>query len=73
MVNGSAIAQAVSRRLLTAEARIRAQVRLCKICGGQRGTGTGFTPTSSVLPCQYHFIVAAYPLLYHLVDGQRSR
>jgi hypothetical protein len=39
---GRAIAQAVSRRLPTAAARVRAQVRSCGICGGQRGTGIGF-------------------------------
>jgi hypothetical protein len=39
---GSAIAQVVSRRLPTAAARVRCQVRLCGICGEQSGTGTGF-------------------------------
>jgi hypothetical protein len=39
---GRAIAQAVSRRLPTAEARVRAKVRSCGICGGQSGTGAGF-------------------------------
>jgi hypothetical protein len=38
---GRAIAQAVSRRLPTAAARVRARVRLCGICGGQSGTGAG--------------------------------
>jgi hypothetical protein len=36
------MAQAVSRRLPTAAAWVRAQVRLCGICGGQSGTGAGF-------------------------------
>jgi hypothetical protein len=40
--NGRAVAQAVSRRLPTAAARVRAQVRSCRICGGQSGTGEGF-------------------------------
>jgi hypothetical protein len=39
---GRAIAQAVSRWLPTAAARVRAQVWLCGICGGQSGSGAGF-------------------------------
>jgi hypothetical protein len=36
------MAQAVSRRPLSAEARIRARSSLCGIGGGQSGTGAGF-------------------------------
>jgi hypothetical protein len=39
---GRVIAQAVSRWLLTAAARVRARVTSCGICGGQSGTGAGF-------------------------------
>jgi hypothetical protein len=50
--------QVVSRRPLTAEDRVRARVNPCGIYGGQSGTGTNFSPSSSVFPCQYHSIVA---------------
>jgi hypothetical protein len=36
------IAQAVSRQLPTAAARVRARFRSCGICVGRSGTGTGF-------------------------------
>jgi hypothetical protein len=39
---GRTIAQAVSRWLPTAAARIRARVWSCGICGGQSGAGAGF-------------------------------
>jgi hypothetical protein len=41
---GRAIAQAVSRRLPTAAARVRCQVTSCRICGGQSVTGADFLP-----------------------------
>jgi hypothetical protein len=55
---GRAMAQIVSHRPLTAESRVRVRVNPCGICGGQSGTGTGFSPSSSVFPCQYHSTVA---------------
>jgi Ni,Fe-hydrogenase I cytochrome b subunit len=39
---GRAIAQAVSRRLPTAAARVQARVRSYAICGEESGTGAGF-------------------------------
>jgi hypothetical protein len=40
--SGRAIAQAVSRWLSTAAARVRDRVWSCGICGGQSGAGAGF-------------------------------
>ena len=52
--SGRAMAQAVSRRPLIAEARLRSGVSPCGIGGRQIGTGTGFSPSTSVFPCQFH-------------------
>ena len=48
------MAQAVSRRPLTAKARFRSRVSPCEICGGESGTGTGFSQSTSVFRCQFH-------------------
>jgi hypothetical protein len=58
---GRAMVQAVSRRPPTADARVRSRVSPCGICGGQSGKGTGFPPSTSVFPWQFHSIGA--PLL----------
>jgi hypothetical protein len=42
------MAQAVSRWLPTAADYFQAQVRSTGICGGQRGIGLGFSPSTSV-------------------------
>jgi hypothetical protein len=48
------MAQAVNRRPPTAKARVRSRVSPCGICGGQSGTGTGFSPSTSIFRCQFH-------------------
>jgi hypothetical protein len=53
---GCAMAQTVSRRPLTAEARVNPR----GIRGGQGGTGTDFYPSFSVFSCQYHSTVALH-------------
>jgi hypothetical protein len=63
------MAQVVSRRPLTAEARFRIRVNPCGICGGKSGAGTGFSLSSSVFPCQYHSTVA---LQTHIIWGMRN-
>jgi hypothetical protein len=63
------MAQVVSRRPLTAEARVRALVNPCGICGGESGTGTGFPPSSSVFACLYNSTGA---LETHIIWGMRN-
>jgi hypothetical protein len=58
---GRVMAQAVSRRPPTAEARVRSRVSPCGICGGQSSTRTGFSPSTSVFPCQFHSTDAPLP------------
>jgi hypothetical protein len=55
---GRAMAKAVSRRPLTAEARFCARDNQCGICDGKSDTGTALSPSFSVFPCQYHSTVA---------------
>jgi hypothetical protein len=50
---------AVSRRPLTAEARVSVRVSPGEICNWYSGTGTGFSP-SSVFPCQYNSTVTLH-------------
>jgi hypothetical protein len=45
------MAQAVSRRPSTAEARARSRVSPCGICGGQSDNGTGFSAGTEIGNC----------------------
>jgi len=46
---------AVSRRTVTTEDVFQSEVSICEICGRPSGIGTGFSPSISVLPRQYHY------------------
>jgi hypothetical protein len=59
------MAQAVSRRPLTAESRVRARAIPCGIYFGQSGTGTGFLQVLRFSPV--HTIPPSFPIpIYHL-------
>ena len=47
-----------------AETRVRTQVRIGEIFGGQSGTLKGLSPSTSVFPCQYHSTNAPYPFIH---------
>jgi hypothetical protein len=65
-VSGRAMAQAVSRRPLTAEARVHARASSCGICSGQSGTGTGFKID---FRWQCHSTLAAHT---HIMSGMNQ-
>jgi hypothetical protein len=60
------MAQVVSHQILTVEAQVHARVSPCGICGGQSGTGTGFSLSSSIFPSIYHYTIT---LQTHIIWG----
>lgn len=62
-----ATTNAVSRRLLSAEGRVRAQGIPCGIYGAQSETGTGLFPSSFVFTIIPHWLCI---LTYHVGDQQ---
>jgi hypothetical protein len=62
-----AMAQAVSRRPLTAEARVRSRVSPCGICDGQSGPGTGFPRVLRFSPVNF-----IPPVLHYLEKGNTT-
>ena len=69
------MARAVGRRSLTLEVHVRSQASPRWIYGPQSGTETGFSPSPSVFPCQYHSTDAPcsfnrhYLLIYSMEQG----
>jgi hypothetical protein len=71
-----ALNKANSRWFPTAEARVRAQVRSCGICGGQSGTGKGFLrvlrfPLQIVQPTAPRSSLSIIRGLYNRPNGDR--
>jgi hypothetical protein len=57
--------QALSRKLLIAEACIQYQGSQCGICGGNTDNETGFSASTSVFPRQYNSTEAAYSFIHY--------
>jgi hypothetical protein len=49
---------------LAFQALVQSHASVCAICGGWSGTVTGFSPITSVFPCQYHSTIAPYPFIH---------
>jgi len=67
------MAQTVSRRPLTAESRFRSLGIPCEICGGQNGTGTVFSPNTSVPPVSIIPPVRQTFLHIHIALNRRTK
>ena len=73
----STIVQVRIRRTLTTETQVQTYDTACGICDGRSDTGTNFSPSTTVFPCQYIFSSGSYsftdesPTLYMLNNRQR--
>jgi hypothetical protein len=65
-----AVAQAVSGRLPITEARVRARVKSCGICGGQSRTGAGFLALPLI---RSHKLLHNHPHLLRMVSSGMLR
>jgi hypothetical protein len=63
-IDSKFVAVTVSRQPLAAEARVWSRVGPCGICGGQSGTGTGFSP--SISGFSFNIIPPIFHTLLHL-------
>lgn len=68
-----AMIQALGRRPLTAETRVRSQGSSYGICGGHNSSGTGFSPDTSLLNCQFRSSAPYFIFISTLfLPGQRG-
>jgi len=73
---GCVMAQVVDHQSFTTKIQFQNQSSPCKICGEWRGTGTGFSPNTSVFTCEYHFsnVPHTHPVkpspMYSLSNGE---
>jgi hypothetical protein len=67
------MAQAARLWPLSAEAQDQTQVSLCENFGGQSVTGRVFSPSISVVPCQYHSTNAPFLSLSTCCSYQKDK
>jgi len=69
---GHTMAQVVSSQPLTMQPWVPFPVSPCGICSGHSGTGTGFSLSTAVFPCQYHWSNTLYSILmlYYLSNWE---
>jgi len=58
------MALTVSPGPLTTDSEVHTQASLYGICGGQSGTGPGFSLSVLIFPCQYYSTNAAHPFIH---------
>jgi len=58
------MALTVSPGRLTTDARVHLWAALYWICGGQSGTGPGFSLSVLIFPCQHYSTIPPYPFIY---------
>ena len=67
------MAEAVSRRRLTAEAQVRSQASTHEICGGHSGTGTHFSPSTSCFPLSVSFHQRSILIVIYMILSREGR
>ena len=68
-----AMDQAVCRRPVTMEARVRFPVSPCEICNGQSGIGSGVSSECLIFPRQYHPTIATYSSVCTCCSHQKDK
>jgi len=74
MAKAYVMAKRLTHRRFTAEVQVRLWTSICKIYDPKRGTGRGFSPSTSVFPSQDHYTKTPYSSLFlnYCSEGRAS-